>query len=543
MSSPFDDPAAEFARNIGLGSFVCIPLMIDDRVTGTFGYGRRWSSRFDTEELVFLRSVTAYVALAEEHLKSRHALEVSEQSLRLAQDLAGVGSFDWNLLTGEGSASGGCFELLGQGRDVTPSYSNVLKLVLPEDANRFRADVDAALTSGETFRSEFRIIRPDNGRICWLHADGGIVRDESGRATRMVGIVRDVTERRQAQEREHLLMREVDHRAKNLLTVVQSVLQLTRAPDIEEFVEAVSGRIQALGRAHSLLAASRWEGAELTTLVNEEIAPFAQHVGRIRVEGPPVKLKPAAAQSVALVLHELLTNAAKYGALSTSGGTVDLRWSLHPEVDDRLTLLWREQGGPPVRPPTDKGFGTTVIEASVDRQLGGSVHYDWRETGLCCEINLPAKQLVHAAPADFDATTYSIPATPIHNGKGTRVLVVEDEPLIALQIAQVLEKASFAVVGPAANISEAMELMQAGEFDFAILDVELGGSRSFTIADVLAEQDKPFAFMTGFTAAELPERFRGVTILPKPLCPQEIAAAVSAGSATKAPPAMSAIAP
>lgn len=530
-----DDPAAEFARNIGVNAYVCFPLATAGRIVGTIGFGRRWSGRFEPDELDFLEAATSCIATIELHRRAELELAANEERLRLALELGDIGSFDWNLLTGEGSASEGCYAIFGYGPETTPTYSNVLKVILPEDSERFRADIATTVRSGEGFNAEVRIMRPGDDRVRWIRVDGGVVRCEQGRATRMVGIVRDVTARRQAQEREQLLTREVDHRAKNLLTVVQSVVQLTRADDIEAFREAVSGRIQALGRAHSLLAASRWEGAELTTLVDEEVAPFVEFGGRVSMEGPPVLLRPAAAQSVALVLHELVTNAAKYGALSTSSGRVEVNWSLDRASDERLVLRWSEAGGPPATAPVRKGFGTTVIQASVERQLGGQVRYDWRRDGLYCELVIPAKQLAAAGrrvPAEAPASPDKPAIARIHSPK---VLVVEDEPLIALQIAQTLERMDCQVVGPAATVGEALELINAGGFDLALLDVDLSGSRSFPLADLLEDQGRPFAFLTGFGAAELPQRFHRSPLLGKPICSTELDKFVLAATGAEPP--------
>jgi PAS domain S-box-containing protein len=516
-----DDTRADFERDIGLRSYLCLPLIVDGEVSGVVGFGRRSGTNFSDQEVDFLTAATAYVALANQRLERDRALRTTDERLRLAQEFGGVGSFEWDLLTGTGNATKGWSEIIGHSPETPPTYANLLKVVFPEDAEAFRAGLDEAMKAGSSYRAEFRIVRPDDGRLCWIRADGGILRDGIGRAVLMLGVVRDVTERRLAHERENLLMRELDHRAKNLLTIIQSVVQLTHATSIEAFSDAVSGRIQALARAHSLLASSRWEGAEMLTLANEEVAPFVSRRGHVAIDGPPVTLKPAAAQSIALVLHELVTNSAKYGALSAEGGTVALTWTVRREPADELILQWRELGGPPVAPPTREGFGTAVIHASVDRQLGGAVRYDWRPEGLFCELVLPSRQLVTAdqtvgrlmeAPSPSDDTG-SLPA---------RILVVEDEPLIALQIVKLLESAGVFVVGPAASISEALELTHGENFDFALLDVDLNGSRSFPLADVLDEQRRPYAFLTSFSASELPERFHGAPVLSKPISRPEL---------------------
>jgi PAS domain S-box-containing protein len=221
------------------------------------------------------------------------------------------------------------------------------------------------------------------------------LRDRAGKVIGVVGVSSDISEAREAEQREKLLSRELDHRAKNLLAVVQSVVSLTRAQTLPEFKAAIEGRIQALGRAHSMLAASRWEGADLERVLAEELAPYCGNLqGPVMLSGPALLLKPAAAQSFALVIHELATNAAKYGALSSPGGELQVRWDVS-EAAERgsvLSLRWQESGGPPVEARTRhsrKGFGSRLIHSSIERQLGGTLHLDWAATGLVATMDVP----------------------------------------------------------------------------------------------------------------------------------------------------------
>lgn len=195
----------------------------------------------------------------------------------------------------------------------------------------------------------------------------------------------EVTEIRQAREREQLLMREVDHRAKNLLTVVQSVLYLTRsAESVEDYRLAVTGRIQALGRVHTILADNRWDGVPLSDLVTQELAPYGTAVD-ITAQEASVLLPPSPAQAISMILHELATNSAKHGALSDSGRVaVDCR-----ATGERIRLLWVEHGGPPVEPQTRRGFGTSLIQTAVKRLLGGTLDMRFEPGGLTCEIEFP----------------------------------------------------------------------------------------------------------------------------------------------------------
>src|SRR5262249_17186304 len=211
--------------------------------------------------------------------------------------------------------------------------------------------------------------------------------DATDHIVRISGVTVDITDRKDAEERQALLAREVDHRARNALALVQSIVRLTKADTIKSYIAAVDGRIGALSRAHTLLAQSRWQGAGLARLVDEEVAPYRTgDAEKINASGPDVSLEPRTAQTLALALHELSTNAAKYGALSVMSGRVDLTWELQPEM---LVLHWTESGGPTTQPPTTPGFGIRVISASIERQLEGEARFEWHSAGLHCSLAVP----------------------------------------------------------------------------------------------------------------------------------------------------------
>ena len=198
----------------------------------------------------------------------------------------------------------------------------------------------------------------------------------------------DVTERKQGEERQRLLLHEVNHRANNLLAVMQSFVALTEAADVASYREALDGRLWALARAHDLLAKSRWEGADLTQLVTAELAPYMESdESGVWLQGHAIPLASTAAQSVAMIIHELATNAAKYGALSVQGAKLALQWRL--EGSD-ITLRWTETDGPSVQPPTRAGLGTSVIDRCIS-QLGGSLSRQWLTQGLKVEMCWPLR--------------------------------------------------------------------------------------------------------------------------------------------------------
>jgi PAS domain S-box-containing protein len=224
--------------------------------------------------------------------------------------------------------------------------------------------------------------RPDGTRVPFIPYPTPI-RDADGRVIGAVNMLVDITHRKEAEERLKLLSNEVNHRANNLLAVVQAMVRMTEAPTVAEYKLALQGRIQALAHAHSLLAETRWQGADLQRLVTEELAPYVGAAEpRVWASGPPVPLDPNLAQSFALAIHELATNAAKHGAFSASDGTVHVDWRREP---DGLVFRWTEAGGPAVAQPSRRGVGTRVMERAV-QQLGARLSFDWRPQGLVCEI-------------------------------------------------------------------------------------------------------------------------------------------------------------
>jgi PAS domain S-box-containing protein len=315
-------------------------------------------------------------------LEERTRLHSAEQRYQTIFDLAAVGIAR--------VAPGGHFlEINNRFAEIT-GYSGAellaggfQQITHPDDLAEDLAHVEELLSGkAQTFAMEKRYVGKDGAPV-WVNLTVALVRDETGAPDYFISVIEDIGERKQAQDRERLLSREVDHRAKNLLMVVQSIVHLSGGPDIDQFKESVIGRIQALARAHSLLAASRWNAVALHPLVKEELEPYAMEGCGATCGGPEINLKPAAAQSLALVIHELATNAAKYGALSASEGQVAVQWRLD---DDRLHIDWRESGGPPASSPMSGGFGSALIRITIERQLKGDVDFRWLPEGLQCEF-------------------------------------------------------------------------------------------------------------------------------------------------------------
>ena len=311
------------------------------------------------------------------------------------------------------------------------------------------------------------------------------------------------------------MAREVDHRARNALAVIQSIIRLTRAKNVDDYVEAIEGRIKALARAHTLLSDSRWDGADLATLVDEELAPYRTG-DRTTFKGPDISLQPATAQVLALALHELATNAAKHGALSSPNGKITLDWKLQ---GDALTLHWVENGGPTIAQPSSRSFGLKVIIGSIEQQLGGKASFDWDTKGLRCKFSIPCSELTKSRALHQARNGSAINGAVIGLDRThePRVLLVEDEALVAMMIQETLVEFGFQVVGPVSTTSEALAAAQDKHLDAAVLDINLGDSLAYGVADILEKRGVPFVFVTGYNSESVESRFIGIPILQKPI--------------------------
>jgi PAS domain S-box-containing protein len=446
-------------------------------------------------------------------------LSDSEQRRSLALVAGNMGSWDWDRQKAD------CFWDAGQCRifGVDPASfivtaENVKALIYPDDWPRLQHAMDQLFFEKRSHQTEFRVRRPD-GDVRWCLGTAAPTIDESGRIVRVSGVTVDITERKESEMRQVLLAREVDHRAKNALAIVQSIVRLTRAENIGTYVKAVEGRIQALSRAHTVLSHSRWQGADLAGLVEEELAPYRGDIGeRIETAGPAVSLQPASAQTLTLALHELATNAVKYGALSSMAGRLRLSWDM---TSTELVLHWEETGGPRARKPAQLGFGTRIIVASVEGQLGGQASFNWHERGLHCVLTIPRGEKIeppmHAADGagSEDKGQPAVVDKLIVNGK--QVMVVEDEALVALVESDALTELGYEVAGPFSRLAEALAAVEQGGIAAAILDINLGGTLVYPVAEELSARGIPFIFVTGYGTESVDARFAQIPVLQKPI--------------------------
>ena len=336
----------------------------------------------------------------------------------------------------------------------------------------------------------------------------------------------DITasERRRAQQRQELLIDELNHRVRNILSLIRGVITQSKDPShtIDSFTRVVGGRIQALARAHDQITADNWGPAPFSTMVQAEASAYLSgRTDRVVLKGPHVLLEPQAFTSIALVIHEMITNSVKYGGLSDNRGRVVIETSI--DALGRLVILWREEGGPPVRPPSRTGFGSTVIERSIRHDLKGEVDIDFALAGLRARFVIPPTQF-RLAPEPVIQAARTI-ETPLTVGPMPEdVLLVEDMMLIGLDVEEMMRDLGVASVRIASDVRDALTLIEETPPDFALLDVNLGAETSFEIAARLQKQGIRFAFATGYgDQLAFPDAFADVPKLRKPYNVQSLA--------------------
>lgn len=302
--------------------------------------------------------------------------------LDLALQAAGLGEFQWDITRKTLLVSPRMAAITGfpAGETTTEVSALVEAHAHPDDRARVQAYREAVLHEGDTFDIHFRLIRPTDQRVQWLRATGILERGEDGRARLVTGIIEDVSRAQQEEERRLQLMAELDHRVKNVLSTVQALAQQTakQTTSLDAFLQTFGGRLKAMASANELLTAARWRGAAVDHLAAAELGALAP--GQTSWEGPDLFLTPRAANALSLALHELATNAVKFGALSQESGRVALRWAVRPEGGFELT--WTESGGPTVTTPSRRGFGSTLLDQVTGRELNGDTQVDYRPGGV-----------------------------------------------------------------------------------------------------------------------------------------------------------------
>ena len=395
-TDPLWEPYRALAQQHSIRACWSFPIRsVADKILGTIAiyYDSPREPRQEDIDAVELLTQTAALIIerhkaAEERAAAHERLRRSESRLRLALAGARAGAWEWDAATDDIVWSPEMFAITGLASEAgAPGLETYLTMIEKMDRGKAVSDLKAALDGNGPFTTEFRIRRTD-GAMIWLSISGVVEHVETGKPLRAYGILQDITERKAHEERIHLLMREVNHRAKNMLSLVQAIARQTAAREPEDFIGCFTERIRALAASQDLLIRNEWQGVDVEDLVGAQLAHFADLIGsRIVVDGPQLRLKPASAQAIGLALHELATNAGKYGALSADTGRVDICWRTDGNT---LTMTWTERDGPPVSAPKRRGFGTTVIETMANHSLDGAVDLDYAPSGVTWRLACPA---------------------------------------------------------------------------------------------------------------------------------------------------------
>ena len=489
------------------------------RPFGVLGVHSRRPNRFDATDTQFLETVASLLYGAILRSDAVRELARRERLLRLAMEAAQMGAFVYDPATDRAELDTLVYALfdIDPGTEVTGK--TLLERVLADDREAAWNAMLRAVEGPATFQAEFRVRRRD-GSVRWIAGYGSA--SGEGAERRLFGVNIDISNRKEAEARERYTTRELDHRVKNVLATVSSVVTLAghSATSLEEFRASLGSRIISLARTHTRLAESRWNGIDLRTLISDELAPYASGTVEVAISGPDVTLSPEATQTLGLAAHELTTNAAKYGAIR-HGGRVAVSW----EVSDRdgrprLDFRWTESGCPPAAAPDHRGFGSLVIRDLVAEQLGAEVDLDFRPDGLALRygfaIPAPTEPGEHArrmAGAPGERGSRAARSEARVDLSGRRVLVVEDEYLIAADLARRLVQRGAEVIGPAARLAEAEAAAESGRFDLAILDMNLGGQSTAPLARRLRADGTSLLFCSGYSAESL--SFDGLDDVPR----------------------------
>ncbi|WP_181377207.1 GAF domain-containing protein [Pontivivens insulae] len=395
-------------RDLGVIAYLGVPLHAPDgQVLGSFCAIQSEPRDWTEAELATLTDIAAgietEIKLRDEVVRNADLAEratAAEERFRLALHAGQVGTYDFDPRTQQTRWDQELYAIWGVATDVADVFAAVQQSIHADDLQMWEADVAASLDPDGTGQHdiEMRIYRPDSGEMRWMHAMGQ-ASFENGIPVRLIGTVRDITAQKEAAEREKLLAHELNHRVKNLFAVVSGMISMTarNSTTPDDMATALRGRVQALSAAHALIqpaiSGEQLETSQVTlqTLTAALLEPHMRGADAVTLAGPALPLEPGTASSLALVLHELATNAAKYGALSASEGKLDVTWALSDDDGaEVLTFQWGENGGPPVAAaPTAKGFGSKLIEMTVNAQMRGRLKSDWATSGVHHTLTIP----------------------------------------------------------------------------------------------------------------------------------------------------------
>jgi len=486
--------------------FVPFPTLLHDesgQLTGAFNLLMYVTERYDAE-------------LASARLG---AIVVSSDDAIVSKTLDGIVT-SWN--------AGACNIF---GYDEGEMIGRSIKRIIPPHLHREEDGILARLRRGEHIRHYETVRVTKDRRLVNISVTVSPLRDRFGTVVGASKVARDITERKQAEELQRLLLEELNHRVKNTLATIQAIASqsLGRARSPQDFVTSFSGRVQALARAHNMLTEAKMQGAQIDDLIREHVL-LGDADRRISCSGPTLVLDAQSSLHLALVLHELATNARKYGALSTPNGRLALAWEVRRNGEQVLCLDWKESGGPRVGVPKERGFGSVLIEKTLQGH-GGEVEVRFEPEGVSGHIRMPLRE-IHPMIGTVAPGTHGAPQgdvdVPVRQSSDRRIIVIEDEPLVAMDLEAQLADAGWTVVGVAGTLEQARKLVASAECDAALLDVNLAGRPVDELAAVLRRRNIPFAFATGYGRSALPAGFREGPVLSKPFSSEQLGAVIGA---------------
>lgn len=468
-----------------------------------------------------IRDTTERARAEAERARAEERLHVAYDTFRSLIDRSPFGTYivdaDFRMV----QMSEGGYKAFGTLRPlIGHDFSTVVHAVWPEPfASEVIARFRHTLATGEPFNALINEHRSDidtNEAYDWKIEQIILPDGRPG----VVCYFYDFSERQKQEDRIKVLMSEVNHRSKNMLSLIQVMARQTVKTQPEDFLDIFGQRVRALSASQDLLVKGEWKAVQLGELIRSQLAHFGdEHGGRLTLDGPLLLINAPSSQSLGMAVHELATNAAKFGALSNDSGRVAIRWSVQSDVtgQPQFAMTWTESGGPAVGKPARRGFGSTVIDNMLRMSLGGEVEVDFAQTGLVWRMSCPAAGLIESDVGPLPRANGTAPRQEASPVSGRRILVVEDEPLIAMDFSETLSDAGYVVSGPANSVARALALLAQFGCDAAVLDVNLGTETSEPIAQQLIKLGKPFVTTSGYSREQLPKAMQNAPLLGKPV--------------------------
>ncbi|SFV35449.1 PAS domain S-box-containing protein [Devosia crocina] len=520
------DRRVHAAQDLPFRAFLGAPILRSGRCAGGIGLFRKEPGEWTQDQVTLLEEAAQRTWSSLERAGAECALRSSEgrfqQFAQASSDVLWMRDASTMVLDFVSPAAEAIYGLPRE--DLVGDIRKWAALIVPDDRAEALAKIDA-VRRGESVMHEFRIQRRSDKAFRWIRNTDFPLLGPGGTVEHIAGIATDVTDERLSVQHQAILLAELQHRVRNIMAMIRSVTARTAdtADSVADYAELMSGRLSAMARTQSLLTHAVTDGVDLRRLLLTELEAQAASSGQYELTGPAVVVQPKAAEVLALAVHELTTNALKYGALAVPDGRVKVEWRVIPSAaEPSLNLTWTEERPRPQQwsPPTRRGFGTTLIEKRVPYELRGQGRVDFRPEGARAFLEFPllpgASILETEAPVLTTVHGGAIDVTTIPSLSGKRVLIVEDDFYLATDLQAVLRNAGAEVVGPWGSEAEVLTQIDDAEIHAAIMDINLGSGPSFIPSHALRRKQVPFLFLTGYDAARIPSDFADVFYMQKP---------------------------